>query len=69
MIVSSPRVGMSLILLIKSVVSFTNDSIFVTSGFRKISTKAEIFSVAQPLALTIGLPGGGSVPLCIFGRK
>ena len=27
------------------------------------------FSVGQPLAEMTGLPGGGCVPLCIFGNK
>ena len=34
-----------------------------------MSTKAEMFSVGHPFADTIGLPGGGSVPLWIFGKK
>ena len=45
------------------------DSISLTIELRKWSTKAEIFSVGQPLDDTIGLPGGGIIPLWILGRK
>ena len=34
-----------------------------------MSTSAEIFSVGQPVAETIGRPGGGSVPFCILARR
>ena len=44
-----------------SVLSLTYDSLSFTRGLRKWSTNAEIFSVGQLLADTIGLPGGGHV--------
>ena len=53
------------ILFTKSVVSLMKDFDFVVMGFRKISTKADIFSVAHPLPETIGLPGG-DVVFCEF---
>ena len=34
-----------------------------------LSVKADIFSVAQPLADTMGRPGGGVTPLWILGSK
>ena len=39
-------------LFMKSVVSFMYDFLSFTLGFRKLSTKAEIFSVGQLLAET-----------------
>jgi hypothetical protein len=35
----------------------------ITQGFTKWSTKVEIFSVRDPLLLTMGLPGIGGVML------
>ena len=59
-----------LIFLIKSVLSFTYDFVNnVVGGVRKLSISCEIFSVGHPLADTMGLPGGGILPLCIFGRR
>ena len=48
----------------KSVVSFIYDLMNdVVGGVRKLSTNFEIFSVGQPLADTMGLPGAGITPL------
>ena len=52
------------ILFTKSVVSFMKDLDLVVMGFRKWSTKADIFSVAQPFPDTIGIPVGGTV-VCV----
>ena len=38
----------------------------VVGGVRKLSTSCDIFSVGHPSADTIGLPGGGILPLCHF---
>ena len=35
---------------------------------RKWSTTFDIFSIGQMFADTIGVLGGGFIPLCIFGR-
>ncbi len=40
-------------------VSFTYDFSEKVVGLRKWSTNCEIFSVGEPFADTIGLPGGG----------
>ena len=58
-IVSGPMLSMSFILLRKSVASLAYDLVLDISGCRKVSTNADIFSVGQPLAETMGLPGGG----------
>ena len=56
--------------LIKSVVSLRYDLMsIVVSDVRKLSTSFQIFSVGQPFAYTMGLPGESIVPLCIFGRR
>ena len=63
------RVSIASILLRKLVMSDTCDFVLGTMGLRKVSMKADTFSVAQLLADTIGLPGGGKTPLCILGKK
>ena len=68
-IVSGTMLSMSFILLRKSVASLTYDLVLDISGCRKVSTNADIFSVRQPLAETMSLPGGGVVILCILGKK
>ena len=69
MMVLSRMFSVSLTFLMKSEVSDTCDLVSFTSGRRNMSTKADIFSVAQPFADIIGLPGDGVWFLGIFGRK
>ena len=64
---SGNSVSIASTFLMKSEVSFTNDLLSFTIGFIKMSTKADILSVGQLFADTMGLPGGCS--LWIFGRK
>ena len=52
---------------IKWVVSLRYDLPFGEISLRKKSTKEDIRSEGHPLPDIMGLPGGGKVPLCIFG--
>ena len=52
----------------KSFVSLMYDGRDCTTGFKMQSTKALILSVGARMELTIGLPGGASVFLCILGK-
>ena len=54
---------------IKSLLSFMYESAFLVKALGKISSKDDIFSVAQLLADTMGLPGGGLLVLCILGKN
>ena len=58
----------SLISFRKSVVSFPYDLLCVEGGLRKWSTNLDIFSVGHPLIDTMGLSGGGVIPL-FFGES
>ena len=49
--------------------SSTKEGIDDNEGCRKWSRNSEIFSVGLLMAETIGGPGGGGTPLCIFGRR
>ena len=60
----------ALIFLMKSVVFLTYERInCVVGGVRKLSTNCEIFSVGQPFADTIGLPGGFFFTLVYFWEQ
>ena len=53
----------------KCPLSLTYDFCRGTRGWIKWSTNWDMCSVGQSFADTIGLPGGGILPLCILGSK
>ena len=53
----------------KCVVSLTYEGMSGMYLLRKWSTSLDVSSEGPPLPDTIGLPGGGMVPLWILGRR